>query len=139
MKINKMKTTKQYETEKKVVKGVFWMLLVLFLMMFVPPFFFKVELCHWYPCYDIYTSKILFMYSLMFFPLSPIFFMKEYYNKWKVIIIFTVFLTYLNLKREDIGDDFFMIGPYTTTVYIYIMSTLISCILLYKQKNENNK
>ena len=125
---------KDYTKQIRGWKGAFWGLILLSLTLFIPPYFFKYELCYWDPCESLYRSKVLFMLSLSFIAISPIFFIKNKYRIWRRIILLTLFFTILNLSRPEVRDDFFMMGPYPTTLYIYILSIVVSFFSLYKKK-----
>ena len=131
-----MKTINQYETEKKVVKVVCIVMLVFFMFILSYIIINPNQVCYSDFC-DFIIHKF-FPITFSFFVLLPIFFIKEYYQKWKIMIIITMVATFINLSRPPLYDDFFSIGPKPTILYIYIISILVSCIFLYKQSNENN-
>ena len=125
----------KYESEKVWVKGVFWGMFISHLTIYYILPYFNYEVCdHFIKFCDNYYYVNFYFFSFIFIPLSIVFFMKRNYVIYRYIIMITIFLSYVNLLREPVYDDYFAIGPRPTALYIYIISTIVSLVYLYKQR-----
>ena len=122
-----MKTTKQYETEKKVVKGVFWGMVTLFIFMtFIMYFNLNTK------CISDCTDTILkiFAFSTLFLPISSVFFLIKNYKSWRFLIIVGIVLVLFNLNRESHDLDYLMTGPVGLTIVMSVCLFVVSYLLV---------
>ena len=99
-----MKTINQYETEKKVVKGVFWGMVALFLSILLAYSIYGDNICNVSICDT--GIKYALPVSIMALIFLPIFFTKNVYSKWRKYLIFSTIIGALILifDHNEYGD-----------------------------------
>ena len=139
-----MKTINQfkniYNTEIKLAKAMFFLSACFFLLSF---FFHKNNLGITNPnniMNAVFNSDEKLFFSFIFIPLFTIFYTpKDYIKKWVCYIIISAILACFNLFRSNEGIDFFMMGKYPVTLYIYILTFILLNIFIIKDKLKSTK
>ena len=135
MVVNISQENNKYAKEKIIIK-IFLMIIFLsnILIYNVAPYL-GYQICEKFVILcDSYFYVKFFFFSWIFVPLFSIFFIKKYYNKWRILMLLTLIFSILNLLRDPLYNDYLLIGPRPTTIYIYIISTVVSIFYIYKER-----
>ena len=127
---------KKENREKVVIKITFYISFFIFIFVIFLAFLnIDLENVCMFECTKFIQD--VWIYSFIFITLLPIFFVKNYY-KWRHIAIYTLILAGLNLliRPRISGLDYLLIGPRPTTIYIYIISTVVSIFYIYKERRQ---
>ena len=137
-----MKTTKQYETEKKVVKGVFWTTLMAHVGIYYLLPYLNYDICSNVLlsfCKNFYYIKFYYL-TLIFVFLSFVFiFNKNNFVKWRKVLCFITVATIVNLLRGETYNDYFAIGYMPVAIYIYIIGFIWSTVVALRNRKQTNK
>ena len=126
---------KKEEREKMVIKIVLIIILICHIVVYNIMPYLGYQICEKFVILcDGYFYVKFFFFSWIFVPLFSIFFIKKYYNKWRILMLLTLIFSILNLLRDPLYNDYLLIGPRPTTIYIYIISTVVSIFYIYKER-----
>ena len=128
-----MKTTKQYETEKKVVKGVFFLFLSLFIALLI--FYPKVDS----PLFDNFNLIEKYNHTTLFFIsfiiIIPVMFSGVFYVSWRKFFIFSMLLFVFNFVfNSNYSEDYFFNTLQSSSVIIVLLSFVFSSIYILKRR-----
>ena len=126
---------KKEEREKMIIKIVLIIILICHIVVYNIMPYLGYQICEKFVILcDGYFYVKFFFFSWIFVPLFSIFFIKKYYNKWRILMLLTLIFSILNLLRDPLYNDYLLIGPRPTTIYIYIISTVVSIFYIYKER-----
>ena len=131
---------KNYTNEIKVIKGLFCFTLISHISIYYILPYLNYDICNWsitdgWWCnFSLYQNMYFFSWYMTLLAQVYLVSSKKFMTWLKVVVVFILLQAANLFLREDINNDFFMMGPGPTAIYIYTIGFVWSLFIIFKNR-----